>query len=72
MAILRLRSQQIIDERGRIFKNKRSTEKIEIVNNHTDNIKSAVFDIDQLLFKYGIPELVFENPEVIERIIQGV
>jgi len=75
MAILRYRSHQIINQRGVVAKSRfvnGQGEKVEHVNNKTDHMKDAVSHVDKLLFKYGIPELVFENPEVIDRIIHGV
>ena len=74
MAILRYHSMQIVNQKGKILKNKYvgSNEKIEVLNNKTDCMKIAQQQVDKLLFKYGIPELLYENPNVLDRIIQGV
>ena len=65
---------QIVNQKGKILKNKYvgSNEKIEVLNNKTDCMKIAQQQVDKLLFKYGIPELLYENPNVLDRIIQGV
>lgn len=49
-----------------------TNEKIELIDNKTDCMKIAEEQVDKLLFKYGIPELLYENPVVIERIVEGL
>jgi len=47
-------------------------EKVEYVNAKTDLIKKSMLGIDKIMFKYGIPEMMFEQQESIDRIIEGV
>ena len=47
-------------------------EKNEFVNGKRNLISDTFKGIDSYLLKYGIQEMLFENQEVIDRIINGV
>ena len=47
-------------------------EKNEYLTENTNIVETAFEGIDSYLFKYGIPEMVFENQDLIGRIIDGV
>ena len=47
-------------------------EKHEYVNGRRNLITETFKGIDSYLLKYGIQEMLFENQEVIDRIINGV
>ena len=47
-------------------------EKNEYINDKSNIIEETFKGIPPHLFKYGIPEMLFENDDVITRIINGV
>jgi len=67
LVILRMRAGQLVQEQGLRSKfagtKKRycnQGEKIEYVNGKTNLIDNAMQGIDKIMFKYGIPEIMFE------------
>jgi len=67
---------KVIEENGNKSKSIKNTyfrnEKNEYINKGEDSLSKGMKGIDYLMFKYGIPEMLFENQDVIDRIIDGV
>ena len=47
-------------------------EKNEFASSVVNHLDEGMKGVDSYLFKYGIPEMLYENRDVLERIINGV
>ena len=84
IAALRYRALDLVQNQGSTYKGghiqsgetwnkgRMKMEKHEYLNSKKNLMSQAFEGMDTYMFKYGIPEMLFENQEVIDRIINGV
>ena len=76
---MRYRTMQLLEANGTRRKVPRfkggyhaAKENNEAVSNTRNILAEGMQGIDYLMFKHGIPEMVFENEYTVERMIKGV